>query len=208
ADAERLAATLETAQIPSLLERETGGTYRIRVAPEDVAPAVAILRDEPTAAREDEEGLFPTPASERARLRRQRADEAAGSLAKLPRVRSADLHLAVPEPPRFALRGEAPPWSATVVITHESPAPDESLIRRVTAGAFSELEAEDVDVVLVEARAAASVVPLSQVGPVAVARSSEGPLKAIAIGSLLLHILLAGGLIWVRRNSRKTGRTT
>jgi type III secretion protein J len=183
------------------------GKWRVLVARDDVARALASMRDEELPRTEppgvlDAVGkgaLVPSEAAEHAQLVAGIAGDLERSLLTVDGVLGARVHLNVPAP--GPLRDTAPPrGSASVLLVHRGSTPPVSAdsVQRLVAGGVPGLLPTDVTVVLVS-RAAPAHAPesgLGHVGPIAVARTSlrllQGALVAlVAIVALLAAVTLA-----------------
>jgi type III secretion protein J len=209
AQANAIVVTLDAHGIGATKEPEAGGgdapSFVVRVAPDDVAPALAVMRAEGLPRRSDpgleevfgEGSLVPTATEERARWTAALAGELAQSIERIEGVLDARVHLALAQPEGLALDAPRPRARASVLVRHRGEiAPyDEAAIRRLVAGAVQDLAADDVAVIGVPSPAPPGTErQLSQVGPFSVSRSSATSLK-LALGALLgTNVLLAIGL--------------
>jgi type III secretion protein J len=207
--ANAIVVALDAHGIGATKEAEAGGgdapTFVVRVAPDDVAPALAVMRAEGLPQHSDpgiaevfgEGGLVPTATEERARWTAALAGELAQSIERIDGVLDARVHLALPRAEGLTLDAPRPRARASVLVRHRGDvAPyDELSIRRLVAGAVQDLEPDDVAVVGVPSPpAAAAERQLGRVGPFWVARSSATDVK-LAFGALLgTNVLLAIGL--------------
>jgi type III secretion protein J len=184
--------------------------YRVTVAPDDVADALAVMRaeglprDEPPGLAEtfSEGSLVPTPTEERARLAAALSGELARSIEEIDGVLVARVHLALPEPVTLAL--DAPPAEprASVLIRYRGEvAPyDEGAVRRLVAGAIEHLTEANVAIVGVRSAPRPALERrLAQIGPIAVTRGSATALKLVLGGSFTLNVLVALALVAVLR---------
>ncbi len=186
------------------------GRFRVQVAREELAPALAVLRDHhlprerPPGYAEvfAERGLVPSASDERARHAAATAGELARSLESIDGVARDRVHLGLVDPSPRALDAEAPRPRAAVLIEDAGEAPvGDDAIRALVAGAVPELAAEDVAVVRTAApagrpQAGARLVSL---GPITVTRGTEGALKAILASSFALNLVLVAAIVWIRR---------
>jgi type III secretion protein J len=178
---------------------------------EPPAAAAALPREQPGFAElYGRERLVPTPAEERARWMIATAGELSRSLAQLPGVADARVHLALSHASN-ALDAEPPLRKASVLLRREAgrgPPVDEEAVRALVAGAVEGLTPDAVSIVQLapERREPPAETALVQVGPIAVAHGSVGALKAILGGALALDIALAVGLVAVwRLRGRRAG---
>lgn len=188
---------------------EMGGgeaaSFTVSVAPDDVAPALSVLRAE-GLPREDDPGLgemfgegslVPTATEERARMTAALSGELAGSIESIDGVLDARVHIALPQQQVIALDAPRPRARASVLVRYRGPtAPyDEAAIRRLVAGAIEDMAAEDVAVVGVPvAPLADGERQLSQLGPFSVSRGSATGIKATLAALLATNLVLALGL--------------
>ncbi|MCB9627513.1 MAG: secretion protein [Sandaracinaceae bacterium] len=189
-------------------------TFDVQVAPDDVGPALRVLREAGLpAAREPgihevfgEGGLIPTATEERARLAMALAGELAGSLERIDGVLDARVHVALPDR-RLGLMDDAPqrPRASVLLKHHAGPPPyDEAAVRALVAGAVDGMLPEDVAVMAVIApQPADSRQSLVMLGPVSVTRGSSAALRAILIGGLGGHAALALVLLLVVTRARR-----
>lgn len=187
--------------------------FRVEVAREDLAPALAVLRDRriprerPPGYAElfAERGLVPSAADERARHAAATAGELARTLESIDGIERARVHLGLVDPSPRALDATAPRARAAVLLEARADAAiDDAAIRALVAGAVPELTPDDVAVVRAPARAVRGREPqLVTLGPVTVTRSTEGALKAILAGSFVLNLALIAALLFVRRRAAR-----
>lgn len=184
--------------------------YRVTVAPDDVADALAVMRAEglprqvpPGLAETFGEGsLVPTPTEERARLAAALSGELARSIEEIDGVLLARVHLALPEPLTLSLDTPPPEPRASVLIRYRGEvAPyDEGAVRRLVAGAIEHLS--EVNVAIVGVRSAPRPElerRLAQIGPIAVTRGSASTLKVVLGASFALNVLVVLALVVVVR---------
>jgi len=215
--ANAIVSALHTQHIGAIKERREGGgqetRYEVTVANDDVGEALAVLRAQnlpatPERGLEDvfgEGGLVPTVTEERARYVAALGGELSRSLESMEGVLEARVHIGLPEAHDFALDEERPRPRASVLLKHRSDTtPSRESVAALVAGAVERMRVEDVAVVLVPVSARApSPAALVQVGPLTVTRGTAPTLKAILGGALLLHLLLAGLLVFVLFRSRR-----
>lgn len=195
---------------------EGGDGFRVVVSPDEVAPALEILRAE-ALPRENapglgevfgEGGLVPTATEERARYVAALGGELSRSIESMEGVLEARVHVALPDQRRVALDEQQPTPRASVLIRHRGarPAYDEDAVRALVSGAVQQLEPQQVAVVGVPAGPAPErrEANLVRVGPLTVTRGSSLTLKAILGGALGLNVVLAAALVWVWRRRRTT----
>ncbi len=185
--------------------------FSVTVAPEEVAPALEVLRAEglpreraPGLAEVfGQPGLVPTATEERARYVSALAGELSRSVETMERVLEARVHVALPDTRRIALDETRPRPRASVLVRHRGDPVDDAAVRALVAGAVQDMTLEDVAVVQVQANVE---VPqreanLVRFGPIAVTRGSSTALKAVLGGALALHVVLAVLLVigWRRK---------
>ncbi len=189
---------------------EVGGgeepTFTITVAPDDVAPALSVLRAE-GLPREDDPGLgemfgegslVPTATEERARMTAALSGELARSIESIDGVLDARVHVALPQQQVIGLDAPRPRARASVLVRYRGQtAPyDETAIQRLVAGAIEDMAIEDVAVVGVPVAAAPEGErQLAQLGPFSVSRGSATGLKATLAALLATNLVLALGLV-------------
>lgn len=222
AQANEVLVALDRHGIHAVKETEQGGagagSYRVLVASDEVAEALAVLRAE-ELPRTPEPGLHelfgapslvPTATEERARLTAALGGELARSIESIDGVLDARVHLALPDASELPLDAPPPRPRASVLVRHRAagehgrPPYDELAIQRLVAGAIQGMELTDVAVVGV----ASSDTPperasLTSLGPIAVARGSAPTLRLV-LGVLLgtnvvLALLLVFALLRRRR---------
>lgn len=196
-DANRVVTALDHVGIDATKEADpqAEGKYRVTVARDDAARALAALAEEELPRPKphglldavDKGALVPSAASEQAQLVAGMAGELEKTLTSIDGILAARVHLSVP--PREPLRdGPREKATASVLLEHRGTTPPitEDAVRRLVAGGVSGLERENVQVILVArgARPAPKESQLGHVGPLAVARSSVRPLQ-IALGGLM-----------------------
>ncbi len=204
-EANRVVVALERASVDATKEPDPSaeGKWRVQVAHDDVARAVAVLRDEelPHAPRPgvlDAVGkgsLVPSEAAEHAQLVAGMAGDLERSLEGIDGVLRARVHLNVPAP--TGLREAVPPrGSASVLLEHRGSTPPLSAdaVQRLVAGGVAGLLPTDVAVVMVSRSAppAGAAGDLGHVGPIAVARGSLRPLQIALVALVALVAALAG----------------
>lgn len=203
-----MAVALEHASVDATKEPDPNaeGKWRIDVARDDMAQALATLRDEElprTPARGvldavDKGSLVPSEAAEHAQLVAGMAGDLERSLESIDGVLRARVHLNVPAP--SPLRDLAPArGSASVLLEHRGATPPLSAdsVQRLVAGGVAGLLPTDVAVVLVSrpAPAISGGRELRYVGPIAVARASMRQLQGALVALVALVALLAAATL-------------
>lgn len=204
AEANQIVVALHEHGIGAAKEAEgagEGARYRVTVAPEEVAPALEVLRAEALPRERapglaevfGEPGLVPTATEERARYVGALAGELARSVETMERVLEARVHVALPDTRRIALDEARPRPRASVLVRHRAEPVDEAAVRALVAGAVQDMTPEDVAVVQVRANVEvpAREANLVRFGPIAVTRGTAGALKGVLGGALALHVVLA-----------------
>ncbi|MEM9067529.1 MAG: secretion protein [Myxococcota bacterium] len=188
-----------------------GPRFIVNVAPEEVAPALAVMRADELPQRDapglhevfGEGGLVPTATEERARYVAAIGGELGTSLEAIEGVLDARVHVAIPDARRIALDEERPRPRASVLMKYRGAQPpyDENAVRALVAGAVQGMQLEDVAVVGVTATAVPErrEANLVRLGPVTVTRGSATALKGILGGALAVNVLLVIVLVFVWR---------
>ncbi|HEY6081305.1 MAG TPA: hypothetical protein VIW29_20965 [Polyangiaceae bacterium] len=223
-EANRAVVALEKHGVSAEKERdpEVEGRFRVLVGRDEAAAAAAVLGEEAVPSHANagilqslgSGSMVPSRLAEHARLLAGISGELEQSLRAVDGVVSARVHLASPE--HSPLEPEQTPDkpSASVLLRHRGAAPPLAIseIQRLVAGAVPGLEPAAVSVV-------ASLAPpssrpadkeLRRVGPITVTRASLPPLRAVAVGAVLLNLALLGAvlLLWtkVRRAEQALGQ--
>jgi type III secretion protein J len=219
-EANRVVVALDRASVDSTKEpdRTAEGRWRVEVARDDVARALAVLRDEelprtaPVGVLDAvaKGALVPSEAAERAQLVAGMAGDLERSLERIEGVIGARVHLNVPAP--SPLRDLPPPHgSASVLLEHRGSTPPLSAdsVQRLVAGGVAGLLPTDVVVVMVSRPA--PPLPggtddgheLAHVGPITVARASMRRLQAALVALVaVVALLTAATLVLYVRWSR------
>ncbi len=217
ASANEVVVALHGRGIGATKEASGGGsdaTYQVLVASDDVAPALAAMRDEalprPAGHGFDEVfqggGLVPTPTEERARFLSGLSGELERSLLVMDSVLAARVHLALPERSRASLSNDnpLPPRASVLLRTRAGMSADEEAVRALVAGAVPRLEASAISVISTpQATPAAASERLVQVGPITVTQGSSTALKAVLGGAIGVIALLAIGMVFLARRRRE-----
>lgn len=211
--ADAIVLALDEASIASDKERERGaGTYRVVVARGALTPALAVLeerdlpREEPPGLDSlfERGGLLESPDAERARYGAALGAELARSIESIDGVERARVHLAIA--PRTGAQLDAPPpASRASVLVHARRGArlDDDAVRRLVVGSLSGLDAENVEVVRVEATPPRErEARLARVGPFAVSAADAPTLKAALAATLSLNLLLALFIVALVRRRR------
>ncbi len=218
AQANDVLIALDGRGIHATKESEPGGgegaSFAVRVAPDDVAAALAVLRQEdlpraPDPGMHDVFGagsLVPTATEERARLASALGGELSRSLEAVEGVLDARVHVALPDVDTLRLEGPVPRPRASVLLRHRGPASPLSPgdVRQLVAGAVQGMEPADVAVVALPVPAA----PVTQahvtgLGPFTVARRSVAGLQTLLAVLLCTNVLLAAGLAFAFARGRR-----
>lgn len=205
-DANQIVIALDHANVDGAKEVDptAEGKFRVLVARDDVAAALAAMRAEelprakPAGVLEamDKGALVPSQTAEHAQFARGTAGEIERTLLAIDGVLTARVLLSLPA--RDPLR-DAPVQKATasVLVEHRGASPPIAVdaIQRLVAGGVPNLAAVDVAVVTVPRPAppAAREAQLAHVGPIAVARGSQRPLQGV-LGALVATVLVLAGI--------------
>jgi type III secretion protein J len=209
-EANQVVVALERASVDATKEvdPQAEGKWRVTVARDDAAHALAVMRDEelPRARPPgvlDAVGkgaLVPSEAAEHAQLVAGLEGDLERTLEGVDGVLRARVHLSVPA--RSALRDEAPQrGTASVLLEHRGSTPPLSAdsVQRLVAGAVAGMLPNDVNVVLVSRAAPPAgnetAGELGHVGPIAVARTSLRALQAALVALVALVAALAGATL-------------
>jgi type III secretion protein J len=207
-EANRVVVALDRAGVDATKDPDPAaeGKWRVLVTRDDVARALASMRDEelPRTAPPgvlDAVGkgaLVPSEAAEHAQLVAGIAGDLERSLMSIDGILGARVHLNVPAPGPW--RETAPPrGSASVLLAHRGSTPPISAdsVQRLVAGGVSGLLPTDVAVVMVS-RAAPARAPeggLGHVGPIAVARTSVRLLQGALVALVAIVAILAAATL-------------
>ena len=189
----------------------TEGKYRVMVARDDAAPAIATLREHDLPPRNSpgvadslaKNSLVPSPTAEHAAFVAGVAGDLERTLSTIDGVLGSRVHLSVPlSSPLADKPPDKPTASVLVKYAGAHPPVPEADVRRLVAGAVANLAPENVTIVMVSRPlpAPAAQRPLAHFGPIAVTRSSALWLR-LHIGVTLLFLL---GLVstvlflWIR----------
>jgi type III secretion protein J len=212
-DATLVADVLQRAGLDPSRETDPSaeGRWRVLVARDDAAGAIAALREHDLPPRHapglaDAVGkgsLVPSPLAEHAQLLAGTAGDLERTLASVDGVLGARVHLSSPAPNPLADRPADKP-TASVLVRFTGPAPPigEPDVRRLVAGSVASLRPEDVTVVMVARPTAAPAAPrpLSHLGPIAVTAASAAWLRSLVavavLGLLALTALVV--VLWLR----------
>ena len=218
-EANRVVAELGKKNIGSRksLDPNSEGRFQVAVASDDISSALDALRAKGIPAKEvpgllesmGESGLVPSRASEHARFVQGTAGELERTLYDLEGVVTARVHLALPTPDPLAIDEDTRQTTASVLVRHRgaSPPVTASDLQRLIAGAVSGLKPEGVSTVFVPITADSPTADaLSQLGPIAVTKSSAGSLRIVLVAAALLNVLLVAGivLLWLRSKQQRS----
>jgi type III secretion protein J len=208
-DADEVIVTLADHGIGATKQSSRGaGGFDVVVLESDVARALAVLRDEDLPRDEDaiddalEPSLIPTAGEERARFARITAAELARTIETLDGVRSARVHLGLPDPTVIPIDETPPAASASVLVRSiDGAAIDEAAILALVAGAVAGLSPEHVAIVVRPMPPPAEHATLEHVGPIAVTAGSASTLRLVLAATLLVNVALAivVGAVLMRR---------
>jgi type III secretion protein J len=207
ADANRVVVALDQAGIDSAKETDpqAEGRFRVNVPRDDVARALAAMREEELPRPKargvldavDRGQLVPSQAAEHAQLALGLAGELEKTLGGVDGVLAARVHLNLPS--REPLR-DGPPQkgTASVLVEHRGTTPPlaPESIQRLVAGGAPGVAPADVAVVLVpRTTRAAARTDLGHVGPITVARGSMTMLKAVLAGLAVVIAALSAAML-------------
>jgi len=191
------------------------GRYRIMVASDDAAPAIATLRDHDLPPRHapgvvDSMGkgsLVPSPTAEHASFVTGVAGDLERTLSTVDGVLGSRVHLSIPVPSPLSDKPADKP-TASVLIKYAGAHPPiaEADVRRLIAGAVANLAPDSVTIVMVGRPAAAAVPdrPLAHFGPISVTRSSALWLR-LHLGVTLVFLLgLVAAVLYLWARLRRT----
>lgn len=171
-----------------------GAGWRVTVASDEVARAVAALRtapEQPTGRP-----LLESLAEERARLDRALGDQLARSIEGMEGVLWARVHLAEEATPRLDEPVSASPRRASVAVHLRAGARlDPAHLQHLVADAVRGLAPAQVSVILTTARSSAALRFL-RVGPFLVAAHSAQPLRVALSLLLATNITVAALALW------------
>jgi type III secretion protein J len=208
-EANRVFLALDRAGVDAVKEPDptAEGCWRITVAREDAARALAAMRDDglphakPSRAEGSTGALLQSEASEQAQSLATIAQSLRASIESVAGVLGARVHIA-PPPIAGLLHEGASPFaraSASVLFEYRGAVPPlgADSVQRLVAGAVTGLAASDVSVVMVPVPApeAPASGGLAHVGPIVVARSSMGRLEAALAVLLSVVAILAGAVL-------------
>ncbi|MEL6573718.1 MAG: type III secretion inner membrane ring lipoprotein SctJ [Pseudomonadota bacterium] len=108
-EANQMTAILEASGVPSTRKRDKDGDYRLLVKREQVAAAITVLNAEGLPKRQfqsmgevfDSGNLIGSPFEERARFIHALNEELSATLTSIDGIRSARVHIMIPERERF-----------------------------------------------------------------------------------------------------------
>jgi type III secretory pathway lipoprotein EscJ len=162
---------------------------------------------EPSAARQPgaEEILSGSllPGRDEQLLRREHAlaGEIAGTLASLPGVADARVHLSLADRSVLSRDRQARSGAAVILVTDGAGGPGEGDVRRILTAAIPGLEGGDIEVL--SRPAADAGTELVEVGPLTVHRRSAGLARGLMAGLLIACLALAAGLVFAGLRIRR-----
>jgi type III secretion protein J len=210
-------ATLDRSGVVGHVTDGDGAQLRIEVDESSVAAGVAALsasrnralcpaeKDSAAASR-----WIETPGEERRRHAERLAAQLEASLARLPGVVEARVHITLPFGLGSLVESQTAPAASVLLVRESSAADVRNSAAELVAGAVPGLSSAAVRVVESLLQPTAAAAPrFARVGPVVVTRDTASTLKAWLAASLGLHIVLAAALLrpLVRRRpkSNRTG---
>jgi len=176
-----------------------------------VAPAARVLP--PDGGIREEAALVPTRSEEETRRASVISHALARSIASMPGIESAQVHVALPVAPAFARTVTGKP-RASVLVHAAQPRTriDLVAIQTLVAGAVPDLDGSAVSIVVVAPPAVrrGAGPPWVRVGPWEVTPSSATSLRGTVAGLLLAQVVLALALaaLVARQRSRREGAPT
>ncbi len=206
-DANRIVVALDHEGVDGAKEPDpqAEGKFRVLVPRDDVAHALATMKDEelprPRATSVldamDKGSLVPSAQAEHAQYVAGLSGDLQRTLEGVDGVLVARVHLNVPPPDPLGDAKNPPKTTASVLLEHRGTAPPltNDAIQRLVAGGVPNLAPADVNVVTIArpAPAAHAEAQLAHVGPIAVARGSATTLK-IVLGIAVAALALLSGL--------------
>ena len=211
-EANAIVRALDSAGIGAWKER-SASTYRIEVGSSELPRALTVLEtsglprtpETSLASTFGETSLIATPDEERARMMSALAGELSRTVALLPGVHDARVHIALPSRPGSLDAPRGRPSAAVLLRMEHGTAIDETSIRALVAHAVEGLDVGDIHITRVDAESQADAANLENVGPFSVARGSSTALTATLAVLLLTNVLLAACVGWLglRANRQK-----
>jgi type III secretion system YscJ/HrcJ family lipoprotein len=218
-EANQIVVALDRAGIPASKQREDGRppTWNVRVASSEATRAWQVLRREelPRSRSKGFEvfskgGLIPTQTEERALYQQALSGEITRMLLSYPGVIDARVLVSMPPARVFGSQAPAarPTASVLLKVTGAEGASFKTDVQGLVAGAVPGLDAKDIAVVALPAKAGAAEGPdLVRMGPFVVTRGSQSGLQiALIIGAALLLVLGAAVVYGALRLRRARAR--
>lgn len=183
------------------------GRFRVSVARDDAAQALAAMREEelprPRARgvldAMDKGALVPSQSMEHAQLVAGMAGELQKTLESIDGVLSARVHLNLPAQDPLRDGANKAKATASVLLEHRGSTPPitSDAVQRIVAGGAPGLAPADVAIVMLPRppKVAPREAQLAHVGPIAVARASMRMLQVGLAGLVVLVALLAGATL-------------
>jgi type III secretion protein J len=217
ADASAVVVALEKGGIAAekAADPERESAYRVLVARDDAAGALAVLAQEGLPPRDSpgvldalgRGSLVPSRLSEQAKLVAGTSDELERTLRAVDGVVSARVHLAVPPRDPLSLAEHAPDASASVLLRHRGAAPPLAMleVQRLVSGAVPGLDPTQVAVVMTPAppRTRVAERELARFGPLTVTKSSMTALRLVLGVAVLVNAALLGCLVALWSRTRR-----
>lgn len=211
-EANAIVRVLDAAGIGAWKER-SASTYRIDVSSSELPRALTVLEanglprapETSLASTFGETSLIATPDEERARMMSALAGELSLTIARLPGVRDARVHIALPSQPASLDAPRGRPTASVLLRTEPAASVDETSTRALIAHAVEGLDVADIHIVRVNDEGEAQAANLENVGPFSVARGSSAALTVTLAVLLMTNVLLAASVGWLglRANRQK-----
>ena len=211
-EANAIVRALDASGIGAWKER-SALTYRIEVSSSELPRALLVLEasglprenEASLASTFGETSLIVTPDEERARLMSALSGELSRTLALLPGVQDARVHIALPAQVASLDTPRGRPTASVLLRMQANATVDETSTRALIAHAVEGLEVGDIHIARVEAESEAQAASLENVGPFSVARGSSTALAMTLAMLLMTNVLLAAGVGWLglRANRQK-----
>jgi type III secretion protein J len=175
-----------------------GKRFALSVARDDAPAALRqiveqrLLDREPPGLRgpHSEDVLVKSREQERAELASRLAGDLERTLLGLDEVVTARVHLTLAADKGRDV-GTMPPRASVLLRTTGASPLSESQVKTLLQGAVSDLTADNIEVVLVQAAPPRGALPaLTRVGPITLTTPSVGPFRAFALGLIGLNLVL------------------
>ena len=203
-EANAIVRALDASGIGAWKER-SAATYRIEVSSSELPRALSVLEasglprenQASLASTFGETSLIVTPDEERARLMSALSGELSCTLALLPGVQDARVHIALPAPAASLDAQRGRPTASVLLRMVANATVDETSTRELIAHAVEGLDVGDIHISRVPSQSEAHTPSLENVGPFSVARGSSTALAMTLAVLLMTNVLLAAGVGWL-----------